>query len=188
LTDWDGNRIEGSLVDGTFPDYQRVIPRGEPPNGTVTLAREPFLKAVAAATAFAELSEGRAALRFSFAPDKLTVSAAVEEHGAGCRGSAALTVDITGSTMTEPRDVGFSGPYALDIIKSLVGRPSVSTFSTWVARMRLPATKPTTAHCMSSCPCGYSALQGDLPVSARRPSLRAMQLIGTRWAAGSCSE
>jgi DNA polymerase-3 subunit beta len=46
FTDWDGNRIEGALVDGTFPDYERVIPRGEPPHGTVTLAREPFLRAV----------------------------------------------------------------------------------------------------------------------------------------------
>jgi DNA polymerase-3 subunit beta len=122
LTDWDSNRIEGALIDGTFPDYQRVIPRGEPPHGTVTLVREPFLRAVAAATAFAELSERRAALRFSFVADKLTVSAAVEEHGAGYRGSAVMTIDVAATTMREPRDVGFSGPYILDIFKSLTGR------------------------------------------------------------------
>jgi DNA polymerase-3 subunit beta len=40
LTDWDGNVIDGELVDGTFPDYERVIPRGEPQHGTVTVARE----------------------------------------------------------------------------------------------------------------------------------------------------
>jgi DNA polymerase-3 subunit beta len=122
FTDWDGNRIEGALIDGTFPDYERVIPRGEPQHGVVTVAREPFLKAVAAATAFAELSERRAVLRFSFAPDKLTVSAAVQEHGVGYRGSAAMTIDVAATTMREPCDVGFSGPYILDILKSLAGR------------------------------------------------------------------
>jgi DNA polymerase-3 subunit beta len=122
LTDWDGNRIEGELIDGTFPDYQRVIPRGEPPHGTVTLAREPFLRAVAAATAFAELSERRAALRFSFAADKLTISAAVEEHGVGYRGSAAMSIDVAATTIREPHDIGFSGPYVLDLLKSLAGR------------------------------------------------------------------
>jgi DNA polymerase-3 subunit beta len=31
LTDWNGNRIEGALIDGSFPDYERVIPaRGAP--------------------------------------------------------------------------------------------------------------------------------------------------------------
>jgi DNA polymerase-3 subunit beta len=33
LTDWEGSVIKGALVDGTFPDYERVIPRGEPKHG-----------------------------------------------------------------------------------------------------------------------------------------------------------
>jgi hypothetical protein len=33
LTDWDGNTIEGALIDGTFPDYARVVSCGEPNTG-----------------------------------------------------------------------------------------------------------------------------------------------------------
>jgi DNA polymerase III subunit beta len=126
LADWDGNVIDGALVDGTFPDYERVIPRGEPQHGTATLAREPFMQAVAAATAFAKASGAKwpvsPALRFAFTTDKLTVSAAMEGNGAACRGSACVAVDVAGSTMTEPRDIGFYGPQVLDILVSLQGQ------------------------------------------------------------------
>jgi DNA polymerase-3 subunit beta len=123
LTDWDGNTIEGALIDGTFPDYARVVPRGEPQHGTATIAHEPFLKAVAAATAFARAAgDNRAALRFAFAGDKLTISAAFDACGSPCQGSATITVNIAASTMAEPRDVGFCGPQVLDILRSLRGR------------------------------------------------------------------
>ena len=91
-------------------------------HGTASIAREPFVRTVAATTAFAQAAgDNRAALRFAFG-DKLTFSAAIEERGEGYRGSAAVTVDVAASTMREPRDVGFSGPYVLDILKSLAGR------------------------------------------------------------------
>jgi DNA polymerase-3 subunit beta len=126
LIDWDGNVIDGALVDGSFPDYERAIPRGEPQHGTATIAREPFLRAVDAATAFAEASAAKGqvvpALRFGFAGDKLTVCAAIEGDGPVCRGSASVSVDIAATTMTVPREIGFHGPQVLDILKSLRGR------------------------------------------------------------------
>jgi DNA polymerase-3 subunit beta len=126
LTDWDGNVIDGALVDGTFPDYERVIPRGEPQHGTATLAREPFIRAVAAVTAFGEVSETKwqvaPALRFTFAGDKLTVSGTIEGCGSVCRGSASVAVDVAATTMTAPRELGFRGPQILDILKSLRGK------------------------------------------------------------------
>ena len=147
LTDWDGNVIDGELVDGTFPDYERVIPRGEPQHGTVTLAREPFMQAVAAATAFAKASGAKwpvsPALRFAFTTDKLTVSAAMEGNGVACRGSACVAVDVAGSTMTEPRDVGFYGPQVLDILDSLRGQHVRFDFFDGQH-----ATMPTEARCM----------------------------------------
>lgn len=126
LTDWDGNAIDGELVDGTFPDYERVIPRGEPQHGTVTLAREPFMQAVAAATAFAKASGAKwpvsPALRFAFTAAKLTVSAALEGNGSACRGSASVEIDLGASTRTEPREIGLCGPQVLDILSSLQGQ------------------------------------------------------------------
>ena len=125
LTDWDGNVIDGALVDGTFPDYERVIPRGEPQHGTATLAREPFIRAVAAVTAFAKASgvkwQVAPILRFAFAGGKLTVSGAIVGCGAGRRGSASVDLDVTETTMTEPREIGFYGPQILDILNSLQG-------------------------------------------------------------------
>jgi DNA polymerase-3 subunit beta len=126
LTDWNGNAIDGELVDGTFPNYEGVIPRGEPQHGTATLAREPFMQAVAAATAFAKASGAKWSvspiLRFAFTTDKLTVSAALEGNSSACRGSASVAFDVGASTMTEARDIGFYGPQVLDILGSLQGQ------------------------------------------------------------------
>src|SRR5215831_11463838 len=50
LAYWDGSASDGPLVDGTFPDYERVIPHGEPQHGSATIARDPFMRAVAGLT------------------------------------------------------------------------------------------------------------------------------------------
>jgi DNA polymerase-3 subunit beta len=125
LTDWAGSVIEGALVDGTFPDYERVIPRGEPKHGAARLAREPFMQAVAAVTAFAKASGVKRhvtpILRFAFAGEKLTVSAAIEGCGSACHGTASVAVEVVETTIAEPREIGFYGPQVLDILNSLRG-------------------------------------------------------------------
>jgi DNA polymerase-3 subunit beta len=126
LTYCDGTAIDGPFVDGTFPDYERVIPRGEPQHGTATIARDSLMRAVAGLTEFAKAS-GRKwpaspILRFAFSPDKLTLSTAMEDSGAACRGSASVDVDVATSTMNEPGIVGFYGPHMLDILNSLQGQ------------------------------------------------------------------
>jgi DNA polymerase-3 subunit beta len=126
LSYWDGSASDGPLVDGTFPEYERVIPRGEPQHGTATIAREPLMRAVAGLTEFAKPS-GRKwpaspILRFAFAADKLTLSAVMEDSGAACHGSASVDVDVVTSTMNEPGIVGFYGPHILDILNSLQGQ------------------------------------------------------------------
>jgi DNA polymerase-3 subunit beta len=125
LTYWDGTATDWPLVDGSFPDYERIIPRGEPQHGTATIAREPLLRAVTGLTDFAKAS-GRKwpaspVLQFAFAGDKLTVSAAFEACASVC-GSASVAVQIVATTMTAPRDVGFYGPHVLDILNSLRGQ------------------------------------------------------------------
>jgi hypothetical protein len=138
LTDWDGNVIDGALVDGTFPDYERVIPRGEPQHGTVMVAREPFSRAVAAVTAFAGASDTkRPALRFAFAGGHLTLSAVMDGCGSACRGSASAAIDVSATTMTE------SWTFSTRSRASMFG----STFSTWAVRITLPVTAPTAMPC-----------------------------------------
>jgi DNA polymerase-3 subunit beta len=116
LSYWDGSATDGPLVDGTFPKYERVIPRGEPQHGTATIGREPFMRAVAGLTEFAKASDRKwpasPILRFAFTADKLTLSAVMEDCGAACRGSASVDVDVASSTMNEPGTVGFYGPHS----------------------------------------------------------------------------
>src|SRR5215831_72259 len=104
LTYWDGSAIDGPLVDGTFPDYERVVPRGEPQHGTATIGREPLMRAVAGLTEFAKASERKwpasPVLRFAFAAEKLTVSAVMEDSGSACRGSASVDLDVAATTMS----------------------------------------------------------------------------------------
>src|SRR5215470_9832268 len=123
LTYWDGSASDGLLVDGTFPDYERVIPRGEPQHGSATIARDPFMRAVAGLTEFAKASGRKwpasSILRFAFAADKLTVSAAMELPDGACRGSASVDLSVAASAMNGPGDVGFYGPHILDILNSL---------------------------------------------------------------------
>jgi DNA polymerase-3 subunit beta len=126
LTYWDGSASDGPLVEGTFPEYERVIPRGEPQHGTATVGRESLLRAVAGLTEFAKASERKwpasLILRFAFAADKLALSAVMEDSGSACRGSASVDVDVATSTMNEPGPVGFYGPHILDILNSLQGQ------------------------------------------------------------------
>lgn len=121
LTDWAGNAIDGTLIDGTFPHYENVIPRGEPQHGSATLAREAFMRAVTAVTAFVKASETRwhlgPVVRFTFAGDKLTISGVIEDCG-----SASVTVDLAETTMREPPEIGFHGPQILDILNALRGK------------------------------------------------------------------
>jgi hypothetical protein len=82
------------------------------------------MHAVAAVTAFAKASgvKWRATpiLRFAFAGDRLTVSAAIEGCGSAC-GSASVAVDVADTTMREPTVIGFCGTQVLDILNSLRG-------------------------------------------------------------------
>jgi hypothetical protein len=113
LSYWDGSASDGPLVDGTFPEYERVIPSGEPQHGAATIARDPLMRAVAGLTEFAKAS-GRKwpaspILRFAFAADKLTLSTAMEVPDGTCRGSASVDVSVAATTMNEPGTTADSG-------------------------------------------------------------------------------
>jgi DNA polymerase-3 subunit beta len=104
------------LVDGTFPEYERVIPRGEPQHGSATIAREPLTRAVTGLTEFAKAS-GRKWPASPILRFELTLSTTMEVPEGACRGSASVDVNVATSTMNEP--VGFYGPHILDILNSL---------------------------------------------------------------------
>ena len=99
------NTLISKLIDGTFPDYQRVIPQG---NGKIaTVNRIDLAKAVDRVSTIA--SERGKAVKFSFATDRLTVS--VQDADGG---TAIDELDI--AYEGEPLDIGFNARYVGDTL------------------------------------------------------------------------
>jgi DNA polymerase III sliding clamp (beta) subunit (PCNA family) len=68
LTDWNGTMIDATAIDGTFPDYARVVPCGTPAHGTIVFEREAMRRAVAAVTTFATTRAGLRSAAIAMAP------------------------------------------------------------------------------------------------------------------------
>lgn len=104
-----GTEIVTKLVDGTYPDYGRVIPR--------SFDREAWLHSATLADAIkgilATLTGDGLGVRLSYEPGSLTLSAGEED------GAAEITIpaDFSG----EAFDIGFNGRYLLDILGAANG-------------------------------------------------------------------
>jgi DNA polymerase-3 subunit beta len=98
------------LIDGTFPDYERVIPAG---NERIALvATRPFGEAVDR-VATISIEKARP-VKLAFEAGRLTVSAISPEHG---RAVEELDCDYRG----EPLEIGFNARYVLDMVAQVDG-------------------------------------------------------------------
>jgi DNA polymerase-3 subunit beta len=105
--------LTSKLIDGTFPDYSRVVPPDAP--NKVTLPRAAFLEAVDRVTAVS--SERGRAVKFSFGTDVvgdlMTLTCVNPDAG---RGEDELgNIEIAGT----PPDCGFNAHYVLDCLSAL---------------------------------------------------------------------
>ena len=98
------------LIDGTFPDYQRVIPAGN--DKRLTVDKEPFEKAVDRVSTLS--SERGRAIKLSIAESRMTLSVNNPDSGSA---SEEIEVDYDSA----PIDIGFNARYLLDIIGQLAG-------------------------------------------------------------------
>ncbi len=99
------------LIDGTYPDYTRVIP----PGGERTAVIDAVELAAAVDRVITVSAERARAVKFSFgepAPQTLTLTVANPDSG-----DATDTLDI--AYEGEPLQIGFNGRYVLDIISAL---------------------------------------------------------------------
>ncbi|MGG7534645.1 DNA polymerase III subunit beta [Rhizobium sp. 12,4] len=103
--------ITSKLIDGTFPDYERVIPRAN--ESRVIVDRDAFMKA-ADRVATVSSERGRA-VKLSIAPGSIgfTVSNA----------DAAATDEIEAEYSGEPIDIGFNAAYLRDLFSVLQSGP-----------------------------------------------------------------
>ncbi len=98
------------LIDGTFPDYMRVIPSGN--DKYLTVERAPFQAAVDRVSTIS--SERGRAVKLAMADGKLTLSVNNPDSG-----SAVEELEV--GYDAPPLDIGFNARYLLDITSQLDG-------------------------------------------------------------------
>jgi len=102
--------MTSKLIDGTFPDYQRVIPVGNDKELDVNCKL--FSDAVDRVSAIS--SEKSRAIKLALDPGVLTLSASSPEYG-----SAVEELEVT--YQGEHLEIGFNAGYLLDIMRQIEG-------------------------------------------------------------------
>ncbi len=99
--------IVSKLIDGTFPDYERVIPREN--DKVITVNRDEMMKAVERVVTVS--SEKGRAVKLSIAPGSIALAARSDAGSA----EDEVAADYSG----EPFDVGFNSQYVRDLFNVL---------------------------------------------------------------------
>ncbi|MEE8309088.1 MAG: DNA polymerase III subunit beta, partial [Hyphomicrobium sp.] len=102
--------LTSKLIDGTFPDYGRVIPQGNDKEMKVSNAE--FIGAVDRVSTIA--SERGRAVKLNITPNKLILSVNNPEGG-------SATEEISVAYSADPLEIGFNARYLLDIAGQLEG-------------------------------------------------------------------
>src|SRR5206468_4760597 len=102
------------LIDGTFPDYGRVIPVGN--DKKLTVDKKAFEQAVDRVSTVS--SERGRAVKLSLSNGKLMLSVTNPDSG-------SATEEIEVEYGSEPLDIGFNSRYLLDIAAQLEGEAAV---------------------------------------------------------------
>jgi DNA polymerase-3 subunit beta len=102
--------LTSKLIDGTFPDYERVIPQGN--DKVLRVPNAEFMSAVDRVSTIA--SERGRAVKLNIAPDKLVLSVNNPDGGSAME---EIGVDYG----SDPLEIGFNARYLLDIAGQLEG-------------------------------------------------------------------
>ena len=102
--------LTSKLIDGTFPDYNRVIPFGN--DKTLEVKRSDFIKAVDLVSTIS--TEKSRAIKLSLDDGSLVLTATSPEAGSA---REELDVDYTDG----PLEIGFNSRYLLDITQQIDG-------------------------------------------------------------------
>lgn len=103
-----GARLLTKLIDGTYPDYQRVIPRGN--ERSVVVDAGAFASAVDRVGTVA--SERGRAVKFGFDEGRVTLTVTNPDSG---EATDEVEAEYTGG----PLEVGFNGKYVLDVLAAI---------------------------------------------------------------------
>ena len=110
----DALTLTSKLIDGTFPDYARVIPTTERNDKVVTVDRDAIMKA-ADRVATVSSERGRA-VRFSIAPGSIALSVSSPDSG-------SANDEVEAEYSGEPLEIGFNAQYVRDVFGTLPAGP-----------------------------------------------------------------
>lgn len=107
-------RLTSKLIDGTFPDYDRVIPRGN--DKILRVDKKDFNDAVGRVSAISP--EKHRPVKLSLAKELLVISAASAEQGSAAEELGGDLVDYHAG----PLEIGFQARYLSDVTDQIKGR------------------------------------------------------------------
>jgi DNA polymerase-3 subunit beta len=110
--------LTSKLIDGTFPDYQRVIPQNN--DKSMQVENAAFISAVDRVSTLS--SEKGRAVKLSLSDGKLVLSVNNPESGSA---TDELTMEYRG----EPLEIGFNARYLLDISAQIEGEKAIFRLS-----------------------------------------------------------
>ncbi|MBE0691608.1 MAG: DNA polymerase III subunit beta [Aquamicrobium sp.] len=102
--------LTSKLIDGTFPDYQRVIPTGN--DKRLVIDRQSFAQAVDRVSTIS--SERGRAVKLSIASGGVTLTVNNPDSG-------SATEEIAADYDADPIEIGFNAKYLLDVAAQLTG-------------------------------------------------------------------
>jgi len=102
--------ITSKLIDGTFPDYQRVIPTGN--DKKLTIDRQTFASAVDRVSTIS--SERGRAVKLSIGEGQVVLAVNNPDSG-------SATEEIAADYTADPIEIGFNARYLLDVAAQLSG-------------------------------------------------------------------
>ena len=111
-------RLTSKLIDGTFPDYERVIPKDNP--FTLRVDNSDFAKAVDRVSTVS--SDRTKSVKLALDNDHLRLTVNNPEAGTALE---ELSVDFDG----EPTEVGFNARYLIDIAQQVESSTAVFRLS-----------------------------------------------------------
>jgi DNA polymerase-3 subunit beta len=106
----DGVALTSKLIDGTFPDYTRVIPSGN--DKAMEIACKEFSEAVDRVSTIS--SEKSRAIKLSVNGNTLTLSASGSDND-----TAVEEIEVSYNDV--PLEIGFNSRYLLDITQQIEG-------------------------------------------------------------------
>src|SRR5690349_15841868 len=102
--------LTSKLIDGTFPDYSRVIPTGN--DKLLKLDPRSFMEGVDRVSTIA--TEKTRAVKMAVDRDKVTLSVTSPENGAAAE-------EVPGDYAAQPLEIGFNSRYLMDILAQIEG-------------------------------------------------------------------